>query len=225
MSQLRLTNFEKSLLGLITLILIAGFTFFYTDIQRFEWFVKEDSLVEWLTVAGLLCASFVCFARFLSLFRSKGWWFLTVQFILGLLLFVAAGEEISWGQRLLGIESSEYFQKNNAQGETNLHNLVVNGVKINKLVFSTFLSIVLALYLIGLPILFHRNKSFRSFINNSGIAVPRLYQVVGFVIVFGVTAILPHEKNPELLECGAALLFFLVILRPQNRNELTGKVT
>ena len=56
--------------------------------------------------------------------------------LLGLFFMFGAGEEISWGQRLFEIESSGFFDENNAQGEMNLHNLFVNDTKINKLEFS-----------------------------------------------------------------------------------------
>jgi hypothetical protein len=42
---------------------------------------------------------------------------------LGGLLFVAAGEEISWGQRLLGIETPSVLVDGNRQDELNLHNV------------------------------------------------------------------------------------------------------
>jgi hypothetical protein len=38
-------------------------------------------------------------------------------------MFVAAGEEISWGQRIFGIETPESIREDNVQGELNLHNL------------------------------------------------------------------------------------------------------
>ena len=39
------------------------------------------------------------------------------------MFFIAFGEEISWGQRILGIETPESLEGINDQGETNLHNL------------------------------------------------------------------------------------------------------
>jgi hypothetical protein len=42
---------------------------------------------------------------------------------------VITGEEISWGQRLFGIESSAVFAERNLQGETNLHNFATNSVE------------------------------------------------------------------------------------------------
>jgi hypothetical protein len=45
--------------------------------------------------------------------------------ILALLMFVCAGEEISWGQRIFGWDTPEKWSAMNAQVETNLHNLVI----------------------------------------------------------------------------------------------------
>ena len=208
---------EKWILALTLIILLIAFGLLYFNPASLDTYLGEDGIVEWLTVGGLLAGSLVCFNRFIALFKKKNWWFLVVTFVLGILLFIAAGEEISWGQRILGIKSSEYFLKNNAQGETNIHNLVVNGVKINKLVFSTILIAVLAIYLVLIPILYKTNKSVKNFMDNSGVPIARLYQIISFLIVFGISGLLKHDRNPELLECGAAALFFLIISFPINK--------
>lgn len=208
---------EKWILALTLIILLIAFGLLYFNPASLDTYLGEDGIVEWLTVGGLLAGSLVCFNRFIALFKKKNWWFLVVTFVLGILLFIAAGEEISWGQRILGIKSSEYFLKNNAQGETNIHNLVVNGVKINKLVFSTILIAVLAIYLVLIPILYKTNKSVKNFMDNSGVPIARLYQIISFLTVFGISGLLKHDRNPELLECGAAALFFLIISFPINK--------
>jgi len=217
MAGLKLFLTEKITIVLILLILLVAFALFYFNYPALDIYLEEDGLVEWLTVAGLLAGFFLCLYRFFKLFRRKNWWFLLVNLVLGLLLFTAAGEEISWGQRILGIKSSEYFLKHNAQGETNIHNLVVNGVKINKLVFSTILIAVLGIYLVVLPLLYKFNNAVKKYINNSGVPVPRLYQVISFLLVFAISVLLKHDRNPELLECGAAALFFLIIYNPLNK--------
>ena len=43
--------------------------------------------------------------------------------VLGSMLFVAAGEEVSWGQRLFGIRTPDAFVDGSRQDELNLHNL------------------------------------------------------------------------------------------------------
>jgi hypothetical protein len=147
---------------------------------------------------------------------SRTWWFLTVTLLLGLVLFFGAGEEISWGQRMLGLKSPEFFDKNNSQHETNFHNLIVDGVKLNKLIFSALLSIAMGIYLVVIPILYRSNIKVRGWINHSGIPVARFYQVISFILLVIITGLLRHEKNAELLECGTALLFFLIIRYPRN---------
>lgn len=208
---------EKCILILVLAILATGYYLFFTDVPRFEKYVEEDGLVEWLTVIGLLMGCTVCISRFISLRKQRNWWFLTVVLGLGILLFFAAGEEISWGQRILGIQSSEFFKANNAQGETNLHNLVVGGVKLNKLIFSIALSIVLGIYLIVFPILYQKNQKVKIWIDHSGIPVPQIYQVGAMAVLFILTQRIQHGKNAEILEAGFALLFFLIVLYPKNK--------
>ena len=216
MTSTRLTLIEKLILVLVTIMLIVGFVLFYTNVPMFERYVVEDGIVEWLTVAGLMFGFVVCVSRFFRLFKKRNWWFLTVTAILGVMLFFAAGEEISWGMRILGIKPSEFFEKNNAQHETNLHNLIVDGVKINKLVFSLILTTAFGIYLVIVPVAYQMNRNIKNFMDRSGVPIPRLYQVISFILLFIIVELLHHQKNAELLECGFALLFFLIVRFPKN---------
>lgn len=218
MKRYKLTALEKFVLADVLIMLITGYVLFYTAPLSFANYVVEDGTVEWLTVAGLLAASLVCFARFARLLKKRHWWFLAVTLLLGLLLFFAAGEEISWGQRILHLKSSEFFEKNNAQHETNFHNLIVGGIKINRLVFSLLLGIVIGIYLLVIPILHQRYQGFRNFLKLNAVPVPRTYQVISFILLAIATTLLPNEKNAELLECGTALIFFLIITFPKNHS-------
>jgi hypothetical protein len=213
-----LTAVEKIILLLAAVAIATGILLFYTDVPRFQDYVKEDGIAEWLTVVGLLLGSFVCLSRFVLLLRKRPGWFLFVTLALGLFLFFAAGEEISWGQRIFGLKTPEYFQEHNAQQETNLHNLVVDGVKLNKLIFSILLVGLLAIFLLIVPLLYQKNKSVRTFLDRSAVPVPQFYQVLAFVIVFVLTNIIRDGKNAELLECCGALLFFLIVRYPKNRE-------
>lgn len=218
MTKNKLSTIQAAILILGIVILAAGFILFYTDITLFERYVQEDGIVEWITVAGLLAGAIVCFYRFSNLLNKRNRWFLLMTFCLGLFLFFSAGEEISWGQRIFDIKTPEYFQQNNAQQETNLHNLIVGGVKMNKLIFSLLLIMGLAIYLTVLPLLYHKNNNVKKAIDASGLPVPRLYQVVGFLLLFGLTSLIPHGKKAELLEGAGSLLFFLIMLNPKNKT-------
>ena len=212
----RLSIVEKLILALVLIILAVGYFLFYTNVHRFEAYVQEDGIVECLTVLGLVLGCIVCVTRFFKLLKKRTAWFLIVTFGLALLLFFAAGEEISWGQRIFHIKSSEFFKERNSQGETNLHNLVVDGVKLNKLIFSIGLTIAMGVYLLVFPVLYKYHAGTKRFIDRSGIPLPRAYQVISMLLVFVITSLLPHEKKAEMLEAGIALLFFLVIRYPGN---------
>lgn len=219
---------EWFVLGLLALSIAMGFVLYYVDVDLLfkqvvvgnrmveTGYTAEDGIVEWITVLGLLLASFTCFKRVFTLYKVKSRLFIITTFLLGLILFFGAGEEISWGQRLLGITAPEYFQKNNTQGETNFHNLVLGGLKVNRWVFSFFLSFVLGVYVIVVPWLYRKKRWMQKLVDGLGIPLPAIYQVIAFLLLFVITQLLPHEKRAELLELGTGLLFFLIIRFPSN---------
>jgi len=219
---LKLSLTEKLTLSVAAIVLAVGLILFNANLPLFERYVQEDGVAEWLTVAGLLLGSLVCFKRLVTLFRKKSGWFLFVTLGLGLFLFFAAGEEISWGQRIFGLKTPEYFQQHNAQHETNLHNLVMGGVKLNKLIFSVILVAMLAIFLVVVPVLDQKMPAVRKLLDRSAVPVPQPYQVVGFLVVFGITSLIHHGKSAELLECCGALLFFLIVRYPRNNEIFTG---
>jgi len=77
---------------------------------------REDGVFEYVTVVCFLVAS----AVFFFAWRESGNAFFL---LLALALFVGAGEEISWGQRLIGFATPQALASVNAQQEFNLHNL------------------------------------------------------------------------------------------------------
>lgn len=128
-------------------VVITGVVLSHVDLEYYQGvYTREDGFVEWLTVFGLLAGASTCFyrAKVLAKFRSP--WFVLGLVGMGCLFIFGAGEEISWGQRIFNWHIPEFFAKNNSQGETNLHNLVVGGTKINKLIFGLFLTICVVIY-------------------------------------------------------------------------------
>lgn len=108
-------------------IILASYSFYHfasPDIAAS--YGKEDGFFEWLTAACLF-GSCICF--FLSFKKYRNFFFL----LLALVMFFGAGEEISWGQRLLGYSTPESVKQINVQGEFTIHNLeVFNGKQLNK---------------------------------------------------------------------------------------------
>jgi hypothetical protein len=85
--------------------------------------VEEDHVVEWLQFAGYAIAGLLAAVAARTFFERKdpvrGAAFLI--FAIGC-LFVA-GEEIAWGQRLLGFETSSLLREVNTQESTTVHNI------------------------------------------------------------------------------------------------------
>jgi len=86
-----------------------------------EALTREDGPVEFASFACFLVASVLAFVAAWRLRPTRPLAVGALAF--GMLLFVAAGEEISWGQRLFEIETPAALVDGNRQDELNLHNL------------------------------------------------------------------------------------------------------
>ena len=100
--------------------------------------IKEDGFFENLTAIFFLLIS-ICFfllftnsryfasheLRRIFYSRSRRYMFL----LLAIVFFFGFGEEISWGQRIIGFSTPEAFSERNAQNEFNIHNLELFNVR------------------------------------------------------------------------------------------------
>ena len=217
-----LTRTEK--LAYIFLILIFGLGIYYanTNLQYFdEVYTKEDGFAEYGTAFLLFCSSMLLFSRFFKLFKlKKGFWKLGIFFMAIIFLF-GAGEEISWGQRIFNVESSDYFLENNAQGETNLHNMVVDGKKVNKIIFSQLLTIILVIYLIITPILYRKFKSIKNLADMFAVPIVQWHHTIAFLSATAILVFIGSNRKWELYELAFGVIFFLIFLNPINKNIYT----
>lgn len=81
---------------------------------------REDGLVEVTTVFAFLALSAVAATRIIRSHRGAR----APSFVVVLAGIFGAGEEVSWGQRILAREPPAFFATHNVQGETNIHNLL-----------------------------------------------------------------------------------------------------
>ncbi len=146
-----------------------------------------------------------------------------------LLCFVACGEEVSWGQRILGIETPEYIAKHNKQGEFNLHNLYVLSSKTGLRDFlrtgefsydqifnaQTLFKIFIGTYFLVLPLI-SLNAQAKGTLISLGYVVPEKYSLTCFwleVTLIHVTFLFQTQplklyNNTEIVE----MLFSYVVL-------------
>lgn len=95
--------------------------FYLIDESRYRYLIMEDSIVEWLTFAFLIAAGILSLVIAVKIKRRHRYfhWFFILFFGFNLL---AGFEEISWGQRVFGVETTGIFHKYSDQNESNLHN-------------------------------------------------------------------------------------------------------
>jgi hypothetical protein len=217
-----LTNIDKT--AYIFLIVIFGLGIYYanTNLQYFdEVFTVEDGFVESGSAIFLFISSMLLLFRFFKLFKEKKSLWKIGILAMSLLFFFGAGEEISWGQRIFNVESSEYFLENNAQGETNLHNMVVDGTKINKLIFSQLLTAILIVYLLITPFLFRKYEWVKTLANKFAVPIVKWHHTIAFLVGTALLLFISSNRKWEIYEMAFSIIFLLVFLKPLNKEIYT----
>jgi len=131
-------EYKSYVLAFVFLILVC--IFFYHP-KLYALLTVEDGPFETATAVGFFGAS--CLFLF-SVRATNGTVINSVLAAMGIMAFVVAGEEISWGQRMFGVSTPEYLKEINFQDEINIHNIgIVNHV-------FNWISIFAALFVISL---------------------------------------------------------------------------
>jgi len=190
------------LFGALAAIAFSYIVFLTLDPSVARSLASEDSLIENLgAVFCLIAAFFFLMAyfeskglanRFLGRATQHNWWLL----LLALLMFLCFGEEISWGQRILGWSTPSAFEAFNAQHETNIHNLWVFHAKesdgspktaLELLInFNRLLSMFWLAYCVAVPLLTMVSAKARQTVSFFGFPVARFAAGTLFVINFAI---------------------------------------
>lgn len=227
---------EKNLIERLNLLSysLIGFVFAlsidYLIIQDLEYidqfWIREDGPVEQLTFMFLLACGVLHFLTIFPLEEKKE---LNRSGILMLSLFFIFGamEEISWGQRIFDLETTDFFEKNNAQQETNIHNLFFSldnthsaGLRLD---LGLLISYSLALFLALSHFLYNKVPYFRNTMNYFSFPIPKSHQTICFFIVFLIMImgnILVPGLGWELLEFAESVILLSIIIDPIKCNYL-----
>ena len=114
----------------------------------YKMFTGEDKIAENLQVLFWLLALLLNVRLIGSILKSGQKGVAMLYIVLAVGIFFLIGEEISWGQRIFGWESSETMKEINKQGETNLHNIHGVGTMFK------YFHIAIGLYGTILPLIF-----------------------------------------------------------------------
>ena len=214
---------EKLGYALILIAYVVGIILYFTNDTIYKGYVREDGLIEMSTALFLFATAVLSAFRLFKYFSDSSiLWKLTTAGIAVLFVF-GAGEEISWGQRIFDIESSEFFKDKNAQGETNIHNLVVGGYKLNQYIFTYLFMLVASIYLLIFPIFYRKKKFFKNLVDK--FAVPLAKPLQSSILIFSTLLLLIiHYNNKwELFEFGFSVIAFLIVLHPLNDHIYTDR--
>lgn len=198
-------------LFLATLVLASG------DDGRWTDWMREDGWIEWTTTHAFLAAALVFGWR-----AVRGGGAGRVAGLgLALFCFFVAGEEISWGQRIVAFQPPEVFLETNYQQEANLHNLLTRREFAGFPLDSRFLVAVFSLVYGGLGGLLGTAGRRVRFL---GELAPPLVLAPFFVLVAAVELEYPIDLAGEAAEAslGVILLADALLRRSSPRQPAAG---
>ncbi len=138
-------------LGQICYILVCLQILFFCYLSIADWniyvsVIREDGGIEYLTVVAFLLAGIVSFAAALIERRL----FPRCVYVLGgMVMMMFAGEEINWGQRIIGFDTPDFMMDLNYKGEFNLHNIIGSSAYRSYYVLSTLCIAAAAAFFCG----------------------------------------------------------------------------
>jgi hypothetical protein len=168
--------------------------------------LQEDGVVEWATFFAFLIAAAVATRQLL---RTHGRTLDRVALLgVGLFCVFVAGEEISWGQRILGFKPPDVFLEHNYQQETNLHNFLKTILDTRWIVL--FIALV---YGVFAPLVARRWKLLAPLAPAIGVAP-------SFAIVAFLEGFYPFELSGELAELLLGLCFLTDVLLRSHETSI-----
>ena len=210
----KMINMTYMILMLILCLIPIIFLF---DEELYLLIIREDGVIEYLTASFLLFASIKLFSLFLKIYKKYS------VFNFGLLsyslvLFFGFGEEISWGQRIFGIQSPSFFSENNFQGEINIHNMMVMGVDLNRWIFTYVLVLIFTFYFLITPIMYYKNKFPKTIVNRFSFLIPNYLYSSIFLFTTLIINLNLAEKVSEVWECSFAVTIFFICFNSLNKK-------
>ncbi len=217
--------FEKLMYPILIIFLIWAIYLSRSNLHYFESeLVIEDGFFQWMIFYTLLFASVMCFYRasILKPFRGNG--FASCLIVSGFIFLAFAMDEMSWGQRVIGFESPEFFKTHNSQKQVNIHHLVIYGFHLNNLIFTVGIKILATLYFLVLPFFYTKLEKIKSFVNRFAIPLPRYTQTGAYIVLAALVGLIPSDLKYVIFEFGFYWILVLMMYNPLN-DEVFSRIS
>jgi hypothetical protein len=178
---------------------------------------------------------FICSLQQLMLFilaiqsGKRAYFFITkknkvlpfLMFLFFTLLFIFGfGEKVRWGQFIFELPVTEFFQKNNTQGQITIHNLKFGDFSVNKTIFGSFLALVVASYSLLFPFLYRKSNKLALFVGDKlAVPVPKRNQILWYLFIVIIALLIPVPKRGELVQFAGVWSFMMFFSFPKNNEH------
>ncbi|NNE00324.1 MAG: hypothetical protein HKN47_23645 [Pirellulaceae bacterium] len=177
--------------------------FFLMGRDQENWLYVEDGPMESFTALSFAVAGILLIGSVVLEYRKNGQRMrfgrngLILGVMGGIVLFLVAMEEISWGQRIFGIETPELLEEVNTQQEFNLHNIFTDYFKY-------------AYFIVAIALFGATWKSFLLWLNNARSALKDILPDATLLILAAQILYFSfHLMFNELIEPIAAMFILL----------------
>ncbi len=172
------------------------------DPRLFAALTQEDRGAEYLTAALFMLTSVLLF---FTAAAERSLWRRRVYVLGGIVMVFAAGEEISWGQRILGFATPDFLIGVNYQNEFNVHNINILHRRFEEIYqYGTLLLCAITFA----ASFFRKDRLF-------GIPLPSILLVLCFLLLLSVDRTAVFGRTPGFIsftDKGLLLLFAIYTL-------------
>ncbi len=216
--------FEKIMYPILIIFVLVAIYISRINLYYFESaMVVDDGIFQLMIFGTLIFASFMCFYRASILRPFRGGVFATFLVIAGVVFLCFAMDEMSWGQRVFGFRTPPFFLIHNTKMQLNIHHLVINGFRMNNMIFTLFVKIMATLYFLVMPFFYPKLEKIKSFVNRFAIPLPRYTQTGAYLILAGLVNLIPSELRYVIFEFGFYWILVLMMYNPLNEEIFSRK--
>jgi hypothetical protein len=195
-------------------ILLMGDTV-YTHLTNEDGFFENLGALAFLAAAIMLILTFFR-SRIREDHNCRSAVKLMMYLILALAMFLAAGEEISWGQRIIGIDTPEAIRSVNTQDEINLHNLEMFQISYKRNALRWVWNLFWLTFTLAIPAAATIFKSRRKFIARFIPVIPWTLGLIFLInysiwrVIYSLAPVEVYKNFPEeIMESNLAVLFLV----------------